>query len=87
MVDPKDIESHIQRGMECDLVHVDGDGHHFEAIIVSPLFAGKTRIKQHQLIYGVLGERMKEEIHALSMKTFTPEAWEKVKDQYAIGAR
>jgi stress-induced morphogen len=44
-------------------------------VIVSPAFAGLTRVRQHQLVYGVLGERMREEIHALSMKTYSPEEW------------
>ena len=47
-----------------------GDGHHFEAVIVSPEFAGKSRVQQHQLVYRALGERMREEIHALSMQTY-----------------
>jgi len=49
------------------------DGHHFEAVIVSPEFRGKTRVQQHQVVYRALGDRMREEIHALSMKTLTPE--------------
>ena len=53
-----------------------GDGQHFEALIVSSLFRGKSRVQRHQLVYGVLGERMREEIHALSMKTLTPEEFE-----------
>jgi acid stress-induced BolA-like protein IbaG/YrbA len=54
---------------------VGGDGHHFEAVIVSDRFSGLSKIRQHQLVYQVLGERMREEIHALSMQTFTPEQW------------
>ena len=50
-----------------------GDGSHFQAIIVSPEFAGKRLIQRHQLVYAALGDRMKAEIHALSMKTLTPE--------------
>jgi len=50
-----------------------GDGQHFQALVVSNAFAGKSRIQRHQLVYAVLGERMREEIHALSMKTLTPE--------------
>jgi acid stress-induced BolA-like protein IbaG/YrbA len=44
-------------------------------VIVSAAFAGLSRIRQHQLVYGALGERMREEIHALSMKTYSPEEW------------
>jgi acid stress-induced BolA-like protein IbaG/YrbA len=54
---------------------VAGDGHHFEAVIVSPVFRGKSRVQQHQLVYRALGDRMREEIHALSIQTFTPEDW------------
>ncbi|HEY9446659.1 MAG TPA: BolA family protein, partial [Burkholderiales bacterium] len=50
-------------------------GHHFEAVIVSPLFRGKSKVQQHQLVYKALGDRMREEIHALSMQTITPEQW------------
>lgn len=61
--------------MTCEFVRVVGDGEHFEAIIVSNEFAGKSRVQQHQVVYRALGDRMKSEIHALSMKTFTPEQW------------
>ena len=50
---------------------------HFEATIVSEAFAGKTRVQRHQAVYAVLGDKMRQEIHALSMKTFTPEDWAK----------
>jgi acid stress-induced BolA-like protein IbaG/YrbA len=75
MVRPEDIQTYIEQGLECELVRVAGDGHHFEAVIVSPAFRGKSRVQQHQLVYRALGERMREEIHALSMQTFTPEDW------------
>jgi acid stress-induced BolA-like protein IbaG/YrbA len=54
---------------------VDGDGHHFEATLVSAAFRGKSRVEQHQIVYGALGDRMKADIHALSMRTLTPEEW------------
>ena len=69
------IKGWIEAGLACDHVSVEGDGHHFEAVIVSPAFRGKSRVQQHQLVYGALGERMRAEIHALSMTTFTPEEW------------
>ncbi len=75
MVRPEDIKSYIEGGLPCDYVQVEGDGHHFEAVIVSPEFKGKSMVQQHQLVYRALGDRMREEIHALSMKTFTPEQW------------
>jgi acid stress-induced BolA-like protein IbaG/YrbA len=75
MVDPSSIEQSIRSGLDCTHLEVHGDGAHFEAIVVSPAFAGASRVKRHQLVYAALGERMKEEIHALSMKTFTPDEW------------
>ncbi len=75
MVDPSSIEQSIRSGLECTHVEVTGDGTHFEAVVVSPGFAGTSRVRRHQLVYAALGERMKEEIHALSMRTLTPEEW------------
>ena len=76
MVTAESIKSHIEAGMPCELVHVEGDdGYHFSAIIVSAEFRGKNMVRQHQMVYGALGDRMKQEIHALSMKTLTPEQW------------
>ena len=75
MVRPEDIQTYIEQGLDCELVRVAGDGHHFEAVIVSPAFRGKSRVLQHQLVYRALGDRMREEIHALSMQTYTPEDW------------
>ena len=75
MVNPEDIQNYISQGMACDLVRVAGDGQHFEAIIVSAEFRGKNRVQQHQVVYCALGDRMKAEIHALSMQTLTPEEW------------
>jgi len=73
MVTPESIESSIQAGLACERVEVLGDGQHFQALVVSAAFAGKSRIQRHQLVYAALGERMREEVHALSMKTLTPE--------------
>jgi acid stress-induced BolA-like protein IbaG/YrbA len=75
MVEPRSIEESIRAGLACTHVHVQGDGAHFEAVVVSPTFAGASRVRRHQLVYAALGDRMKEEIHALSMKTLTPEEW------------
>jgi len=75
MVTPEQVSSYIQDSLACDHVEVVGDGHHFEAVIVSPEFRGKTRVQQHQVVYRALGDRMREEIHALSMRTLTPEDW------------
>ena len=75
MVAPEQVRSYIEQGLECELVRVDGDGHHFEAIVVSAAFRGKNKVQQHQLVYRALGSRMHAEIHALSMQTYTPEDW------------
>ena len=75
MVTPQQVKSYIEQNLACDHVEVAGDGQHFDAVIVSPAFRGKSRVQQHQVVYKALGDRMREEIHALSMKTFTPEDW------------
>jgi len=77
MVRPEQIKSYIEGGLECDFVEVSGDGHHFEAVVVSAAFRGKPKVQQHQLVYRALGDRMREEVHALSMRTLTPEEWAK----------
>jgi len=73
---PELIKSYIAAGLDCVHLDVAGDGSHFEALIVSDAFVGKRLIQRHQLVYAVLGERMKTEIHALSMKTLTPEEFQ-----------
>ena len=75
MVTPESIQQGIQAGLACERVEVLGDGQHFQALVVSGAFAGKSRVQRHQLVYQALGGRMREEIHALSMQTFTPEDW------------
>ena len=72
---PELIHGYIAAGLECTHLAVEGDGRHFNALIVSPAFAGKRPIQRHQLVYAALGDRMREEIHALSMKTLTPEEY------------
>ena len=52
---------------------MEGDGHHFDAVIVSSAFEGKRMLECHRLVYDALGDRMRSEIHALSMKTYTPD--------------
>ncbi len=75
-VTPENVRDYIQQGLDCEHIHVEGDGRHFEAVIVSKAFEGKGLLQQHKLVYQVLGDRM-EKIHALSMKTYTPEQWAK----------
>ncbi len=58
------------------IAHVEGDGRHWYATVVAAAFTGKRPIARHQMVYATLGERMKtDEIHALSMKTYTPAEW------------
>ena len=75
MVTPESIKTAIAAAIACEYVEVQGDGQHWEAVIVSNAFEGIPRIRQHQLVYAALGERMREEIHALSMTTLTPAQW------------
>jgi len=73
---PEQVKQYIAAGLACEHVEVEGDGQHFFATIVSPNFEGKRLIQRHQLVYAALGDRMREEIHALSMKTLTPAEWQ-----------
>lgn len=73
MPTPEDISGWIQSGLPDAEVRVSGDGRHFEAVIVADDFAGKPLVARHQMVYDALGERMKADIHALSMQTLTPE--------------
>lgn len=76
MVLPTDIEQYIRAGLECEHIAVDGDGRHFDALIVSSAFEGLRLVGRHQRVYAALGDRMREEIHALSMRTLTPAEWQ-----------
>ena len=73
MVTPESVQRGIEAGLACERVEVVGDGQHFQALVVSRAFAGKSRVQRHQLVYRALGSRMREEIHSLSMQTLTPE--------------
>ena len=82
MLSAQQLETYITQNLACDFIKVLGDdGTHFEAVIVSPEFAGKSMVQQHQRVYAALGDRMKAEIHALSMRTLTPEAWQKLNNK------
>ena len=72
MVTPESIETSIAAASPASTLEVAGDGQHFEAVIVSPRVRGLSRVERHQLVYAALGDRMREEIHALSMTTLTP---------------
>ncbi len=75
MLLPETVRGYIAQGLECEHLAVSGDGQHFEAVIVASAFEGLRSIQRHQKVYAVLGDRMRAEIHALSMKTLTPAEW------------
>ena len=66
------VRDYIAAGLHCEHLTVEGDGRHFFATIVSVEFEGLQRVRRHQRVYAALGDRMREQIHALSMKTLTP---------------
>lgn len=71
-----ELQQLIATGLTCQHLEVDGDGRHWQAVIVSPAFEGKRLIARHQMVYATLGQRMHtDEVHALSMKTYTPTEW------------
>ena len=79
MLSAEQLKSYITQHLTCDYIQVLGDdGTHFEATIVCPAFEGKRMVAQHQLVYAALGERMKVEIHALGLKTYSPSDWAKM---------
>jgi acid stress-induced BolA-like protein IbaG/YrbA len=73
---PDDVRRYIAAGLACEELRVDGDGRHFDALVVSAAFEGKSRVQRHQLVYKALGDRMREEVHALSIKALTPAEWQ-----------
>lgn len=76
MMHPEQVQKLIAAGLACEHLQVDGDGHHFEAVIVSAEFAGKSRVQRQQRVNEVLRAHFNSgELHALSMKTHTPEEW------------
>jgi acid stress-induced BolA-like protein IbaG/YrbA len=75
MTTPESIKRTIEAGLASELVEVVGDGQHFEALIVSSAFEGMTKVQRHQRVYAALGDRMRADIHALSMRTLTPAEW------------
>lgn len=73
---PQDVHDFIAAGLPCAHLEVEGDGRHFYATIVAAEFEGLSRVRRHQRVYAALGERMREQVHALSMKTLTPAEWQ-----------
>lgn len=78
-MDPNQIKQMIVDGIPGAEAHVDGDGSHFVARVISDEFAGMPMIKQHKMVYAALGNSMESAIHALSIQTYTREAWEKAR--------
>jgi acid stress-induced BolA-like protein IbaG/YrbA len=72
---PLQVREFIAADIACQHLEVEGDGRHFFATIVAAEFAGRSRVARHQRVYAALGDRMREQIHALSMKTLTPAEW------------
>ncbi len=78
---PEEIKSLIEAGLEDSEAIVEGeDGTHFQAIVVCDQFEGLPLVKRHQLVYKTLGDKMKSEIHALSIRPLTRSEWENSKD-------
>lgn len=78
---PEEIKSMIENGISTSYISVTGDGTHFEAIIVSDAFEGKMPVDRHKLIFEALGDAMKEDIHALSLKTYTTQQWKNLNNR------
>lgn len=77
-MNPQIIKQLIESGLPgADIIVEGDDGTHFQARIVSELFAGKTMIQQHQMVYKTLGDKMGTDIHALSIQTYTPDELDK----------
>jgi len=80
MMEPAELERRLLEafpGAGVEVSDMTGTKDHFQARIVTPAFAGQSLIKQHQMVYGALGEAMKGAIHALALRTYTPESWAK----------
>ena len=73
----QELQAILAAGLTCEHLHVEGDGRHWYATLVSAEFEGKRLIQRHQRVYATLGDKMKtDEVHALSMKTYTPAEWQ-----------
>ena len=83
MLDPRQVETWIAQGLNCEKVSVEGDGQHFSALVVSQEFAGMNRVKRQQRVYQTVKDKLDSgELHALAMQTLTPEEWQ-AKDGHA----
>lgn len=76
MTTPELVHRWISENLACEHLRVEGDGQHFQAVIVSSAFAGLPTVRRHQRVYQALGTHMHADIHALSMQTLTPDEWD-----------
>lgn len=77
---PEDIRRLIEQGLADAEVRVSGDGRHFDAVVISDVFSGKSMLEQHRMVYATLGDRFDTDaVHALSIKTYTREDWKRLK--------
>ncbi|MDX2229206.1 MAG: BolA/IbaG family iron-sulfur metabolism protein [Leptolyngbyaceae cyanobacterium bins.349] len=78
MISPSQVESMIQAQLpEAQVKVMSDDGEHYEVIVISPVFEGKSLVQQHQLVYKAIQQEMLSgAIHAMAVKTYTPEAWQ-----------
>lgn len=84
---PDEIKKVIEEAVPQSTAHVldpNNDGQHFQAIVVSPTFEGMMLVKQHQMVMAALKEAFVEAVHALTLKTFTPQKWNEVKGQFNL---
>jgi acid stress-induced BolA-like protein IbaG/YrbA len=82
----QELQDLIGAGLPCAHLQVQGDGRHWYATLVSEEFEGKRLIQRHQRVYATLGNRMvTDEVHALSMRTYSPAEWEKMSDAEKAG--
>ncbi|MFW0072734.1 MAG: BolA family protein [Coxiella-like endosymbiont] len=78
MVTGDDIKRRIGANLsESHVVFAEGDGHHFEVVVLCPAFEGKTPVMRHRLVYAALGDALLADIHALSLKTYTPDEYKR----------
>ncbi len=78
MITPEMVKSWIEEGLSGASAQVEGDGRHFAAVVISENFDGVSMVEQHRMVYAGLGDKMDETIHALSLRTYTPDQWEKM---------
>ena len=77
MTTPEDIKQWIEANLpDSEVVLSEGDGHHFEAVVLCPHFADQSMLVRHRMVYDALGQRMQQDIHALSLKTYTPDEYQ-----------